>query len=116
MASLKKMSPNPSQKDLIGETAEPTKRLRDKLLEELGHFSLICGMAVASAALQGCDDDEWYDEVRLKDCNNDNKIDTRDKACQDEDEKSDDSSSTSKSWDNHANVITYPNWADVSNW
>ncbi len=93
-----------------------TDNLRNSLLRELGQFSLICGMAIAGASISGCDDDAWYDEVRLVDCNNDKRIDTRDKECQNQKTQDSSSSSGGGSWDNHYNVIEYPNWADVSNW
>ena len=95
--------------------ARKPERLREKLLKELGQFSLICGVAAAGAALTACDDDAWYDEVRLEDCNGDNRIDTRDRDCQGASDESSESSGSS-SWDNHYNVIEYPNWADVSTW
>lgn len=91
-------------------------RFRNSLLLELGQFSMICGLAIAGASLTGCDDDAWYDEVRLLDCNSDKRIDTRDKECQNQKTQDSSSSSGGGSWDNHYNVIEYPNWANTDYW
>lgn len=94
--------------------------LRSKLLRELGKYSLVCGMAVTgSMGLLGCDDDEWYKEIRLKDCNGDGRIDTKDRKCQDklEDDDDDESSSGDDDWYNHSNSYTdYYDWLDLSTW